>query len=90
VPSRVGQALDDFIMRVNFEITNSENGEPQHPFKEVGDFECSDDASIYAIVRRAKQVIGWNGKRIMTTQYDECVEIRPFGVDLVARITFKR
>ena len=75
-------------MKLNLEVTDSFNGEPNYGWVKRATLEVPDLLSRYACVRRAKAAVGWTGKRCVTVDYGDMIELRPHGECLVCFVTF--
>ena len=75
-------------MKVNVEVTDTMGHEPNYSWVKRKTIDMPDGLSNYAAVRRAKYAIGWNGKRCLTNDFGDTIELRPYGECQVAFITF--
>ena len=75
-------------MKVNIEVTDTFNGEANYGWVRRHTLDLIDALSNYAVVRRVKQHIGWNGKRCTTVNYGDTIELRPYGECTICFITF--
>ena len=75
-------------MKVNIEVTDTFNGEANYGWVKRHTVEMPDTLSNYSVVRRAKAVAGWTGKRCTTVNYGDTIELRPYGECTVCFITF--
>jgi hypothetical protein len=76
------------IMKINIEVTDTFGHEPNYGWVRRATLEAPDLLSRYACVRRAKAAVGWTGKRTVTVDYGDMIELRPHGECLVCFITF--
>ena len=75
-------------MKVNIEVTDTYGHEANYSWVKRHTLDMIDTLSNYAVVRRVKQHIGWNGHRCTTVNYGDMIELRPYGVCQVCFITF--
>jgi len=75
-------------MKVNIEVTDTFNGDANYGWVRRHTVEMPDTLSNYSVVRRAKAVAGWTGKRCTTVNYGDTIELRPYGECTVCFITF--
>lgn len=75
-------------MKLNIEVTDTFNGDANYAWVRRATLEVPDLLSRYASVRRAKAAVGWTGKRCVTVDYGDMIELRPHGECLVCFITF--
>lgn len=75
-------------MRVNVEVTDTFGGEANYAWVRRASFDAIETMSHYSIVRRAKHLIGWSGKKCSTVRMGDDIELRPYGECQVAFITF--
>ena len=75
-------------MKVNIEVTDTFNGEANYSWVRRQTLDAPDTLSNYSVVRRAKAAVGWNGKRCVTVNYGDMIELRPYGECTVCFITF--
>lgn len=75
-------------MKIQVEITDTFGHEANYSWVKRHNFEFIDTLSHYALVRRVKRFIGWTGKRCVTVDYGDMIELRPQGECQVAFITF--
>ena len=73
-------------MKYNITVTDTFNGEANYCWVRRNTIEVPDALSKYALVRRVKQKIEWNGTRCLVVDYGDTVEIRPYGQCMVAFI----
>jgi len=77
-------------MNINIEVTDTFGHEPNYGWCRRATLEAPDALSRYSIVRRAKHAVGWTGKRTVTVDHGDMIELRPHGECLVCFITFDR
>ena len=75
-------------MNINIEVTDTFGHEPNYGWVKRATLEAPDALSRYSIVRRAKHAVGWTGKRTVTVDHGDMIELRPHGECLVCFITF--
>jgi hypothetical protein len=75
-------------MKVNIEVTDTFNGEANYSWVKRATLDVPEALSNYSVVRRAKAAVGWNGKRCVTVNYGDTIELRPYGECTVCFITF--
>ena len=75
-------------MKINIEVTDTFNGDANYSWVKRVTLDLPDTLSNYSIVRRAKAAVGWNGKRCVTVNYGDTIELRPYGECTVCFITF--
>lgn len=75
-------------MLVKVEVTDTFGGEANYGWCRRFSIDMPESMSNYSVVRRAKKEIGWAGKRCLTTNYGDSMELRPYGECQVAFITF--
>jgi len=75
-------------MKIKVEVTDTFGGEANYSWVRRFNIDAPDSLSNYSVVRRAKKEIGWSGKRCLTVNYGDMVELRPYGECQVAFITF--
>lgn len=75
-------------MKLNIEVTDTFGHEPNYGWVRRATLEVMDLTSRYACVRRAKAAVGWTGKRCVTVDHGDMIELRPHGECLVCFITF--
>jgi hypothetical protein len=75
-------------MKVAVEVTDTFGGEANYSWVKRKEMELLDALSNYAVVRRVKKEIGWSGKRCLTVNYGDMIELRPYGECQVAFINF--
>lgn len=76
------------IVKFNIEVTDTFNGEPNYCWVRRYTLEVPQAASRGAIVRRAKRIAGWTGKRCITVDYGDTIELRPMGECQVCFINY--
>lgn len=75
-------------MKVNIEVTDTFGGEANYSWVKRKEIEVLDATSKYALARRVKREIGWTGKKCLTTEYEDTIELRPYGECQVAFVSF--
>ena len=75
-------------MLVKVEVTDTFGGEANYGWCRRFSMDMPESVSNYSVVRRAKKEIGWSGKRCLTVNYGDSMELRPYGECQVAFITF--
>ena len=75
-------------MQVKVEVTDTFGGEANYGWCRRFSMDVPESVSNYSVVRRAKKEIGWSGKRCLTVNYGDSMELRPYGECQVAFITF--
>lgn len=75
-------------MQVKVEVTDTYGGEANYGWCRRFSMDMPESVSNYSVVRRAKKEIGWSGKRCLTVNYGDSMELRPYGECQVAFITF--
>lgn len=75
-------------MKYNIEVTDTFGGEANYSWVQRYTLDLLDTISNYALVRRAKREIGWSGKRCLTVNYGDMIEVRPYGECMVAFVTW--
>ena len=75
-------------MQVKVEVTDTFGGEANYGWCRRFSMDMPESVSNYSVVRRAKKEIGWSGKRCLTVNYGDSMELRPYGECQVAFITF--
>jgi hypothetical protein len=76
-------------MIVNIEKTDTFGGEPNYCWIERHSVTMPDSASDLAIMRKAKELCGYNGLRGRVYKYGDMIEFRPYRVCQVMFITFE-
>lgn len=76
------------MMKYNIEVTDTFGGEANYSWVQRYTLDLLDTISNYALVRRAKREIGWSGKRCLTVNYGDMIEVRPYGECMVAFVTW--
>lgn len=76
-------------MKVNIEITDTFGHEANYSWVRRSTLDVIDALSDYAVVRRVKAAIGWNGKRCVTVKHGDMIELRPYGECVVCFVTFE-
>jgi hypothetical protein len=75
-------------MKVNYELTDTFGGEANYSWVNRGTVEVKENASDYAIVRKVKEAVGWNGHRCERDSYGDMITLYPRGICQVLFITF--
>lgn len=75
-------------MKYNIEVTDTFGGEANYSWVQRYTLDLLDTVSNYALVRRAKREIGWSGKRCLSVNYGNMIEVRPYGECMVAFVTW--
>lgn len=75
-------------MQVKVEVADTFGGEANYGWCRRFSINVPESTSNYSVVRRAKKEIGWSGKRCLTVNYGDSMELRPYGECQVAFITF--
>ena len=76
-------------MKIKVEVTDTFGNEANYSWVRRFNVDAPDSLSNYSVVRRAKKEIGWAGKRCLTTNYGDSMELRPYGECQVAFISFQ-
>lgn len=70
----------------NVEVTDTFGHEANYAWVKRFTLEAPDTISRYALARRAKALVGWTGKRCVTQDYGDTIELRPHGECVVCYI----
>jgi len=76
------------MLTVNVELTDTFGGEANYCWVKRATFECPEDTSDLAIVRRAKKLVGLTGCQCKTSSLGDGFELRPAGASLACFIAF--
>lgn len=71
----------------NIEITDTFGGEPNYAWVRRATLKAPPALSKRSLVRRAKALMQWNGKRCTTYDFGDMLELRPTCATLVMFIT---
>lgn len=75
-------------LKCYIEVTDTFGHEPNYSWVKRFTLDNIDGLTNYALVRRVKNLIGWNGCRCQTVNYGDMIELRPYGACQVAFITW--
>lgn len=75
-------------MKVKIEVTDTFGGEANYAWVKRKEIEVLEATSRYALARRVKREIEWSGKRCLTVDYGDSIEMRPYGECQVAFVSF--
>ena len=76
-------------MLVHIEKTDTFGGEPNYCWVERHSVSMPDNASDLAVMRRAKELCGWNGLRGRTCNDGDMIEFRPYRLCQIMFVTFE-
>ena len=76
-------------MKAKIEVTDTFGHEANYSWVRRYELELPDALSRYALSRRVKQAVGWTGKRCVTADYGDMLELRPQGECVVCFVTFE-
>lgn len=63
----------------NIEVTDTFGHEANYSWVRRYTLDAPDTVSRYALARRVKALVGWTGKRCVSTDYGDMLELRPHG-----------
>ena len=81
-------AAPETTMKIHIEVTDTFGHEANYSWVRRYEEEVPTTLSRYALARRVKKIVGWTGKRCVTADYGDMLELRPQGECVVCFVTF--
>ena len=75
-------------MKTHIEVTDTFGYEANYSWVRRYEEDMPDLLSRYAVARRVKKIVGWTGKRCVTFDHGDMLELRPHGECVVCFVTF--